>query len=187
MTRGRRGRRRSLISAALILATGAVLLALLVVPLREVPAAGGSPPLTGRRAPELSATGLDGRGWSLADAPGRLVWVNFWAASCPPCRTEMPAMQQLAEAYPDRLLVIGVNVGEEAATVRDFAERYAIGYPIVLDPAFENFYRWSPQYGLPRHYFVDAEGTVVREVAGELPPGEMLRLLEELLPDRGML
>ena len=47
---------------------------------------------------------LDGRDWTLADAGDRITWVNFWATSCEPCRTEMPAMQRIAEEYADELL-----------------------------------------------------------------------------------
>ena len=178
--------------SALIAGTGAVLVALLVVPLAEAPSATAGGTVAGSRAPDLSATDLDGRRWTLGDAIARgntrdgadLIWINFWATWCPPCRTEMPAMQALAERYGDRLLIVGVNAGEERASVVEFVDRYEIGYPILLDSSFENLYRWSPQFGLPRHYFVDADGVVVREVVGELPPAEMVALLEELLPGR---
>ena len=68
----------------------------------------------GQPAPALErSTTSTAATWTLADADGRLVWVNFWATSCEPCRTEMPAMQRLAEDYADELLVLGVNWGEE--------------------------------------------------------------------------
>ena len=94
-------------------------------------------------------------------------------------------MQALAERYGDRLLIVSVNAGEERVPVVEFVDRYEIGYPILLDSSLENLYRWSPQFGLPRHYFVDADGVVVREVAGELPPADMIALLEELLAAGG--
>ncbi|HET7083086.1 MAG TPA: hypothetical protein VFJ00_05190, partial [Candidatus Limnocylindria bacterium] len=62
-----------------------------------------------------------------------------------------------------------------------FVERYAIDYPILLDPTLDNFYRWSARSGLPRHYFVDDSGIVVREVIGPLAPARMLEIVEELL------
>lgn len=90
-------------------------------------------------------------------------------------------MQALADHHGDELLILGVDWGEERSAIEDFVARYEIDYPILLDPSLENFYRWSPQFGLPRHYFVDARGIVVREVIGELPPREMAELLDELL------
>lgn len=90
-------------------------------------------------------------------------------------------MQRLHERFGDRMLIVGVDFGEEPGAVADFVDRYGITYPILLDPQLDNFYRWSPQFGLPRHYFVDGTGRVVREFLGELPPEKMLETVEQLL------
>ena len=161
-------------------------LAVLLGWLASVPVLRGEPDgregsRVGEPAPALALRDLDGRTWTLDEADGRLVWVNFWATSCEPCRTEMPAMQRLAEAYPDELLILGVDWGEDPAVVRDFVERYGIRYPILLDPDLDAFYRWAATDGLPRHYFVGAEGTVLREIVGPLEPARMVGILEELL------
>jgi thiol-disulfide isomerase/thioredoxin len=185
MTQPPRRRRASLVWAAVIVAVAGLLLALVLIPLGNgnPPAQGGR--LTGRTAPALDLNDLEGRRWTLSEGRGRLVWVNFWATWCPPCRAEMPMMQRLADAYGDRLLIVGVDFGEEPAAVRQFVDRYGIDYPILLDPTLDTFYRWSPQFGLPRHYFVDAGGTVIREIPGELPPEQMVALLDELLGPPG--
>jgi thiol-disulfide isomerase/thioredoxin len=177
-----RRRRGALVSAAVIATIGAGLLVLLLLPLaRARDDAVGQ--LVGSPAPTLDAVDLDGRRWTLADADGRLVWINFWATWCPPCRTEMPMMQRLHERYADDVLILGVDFGEERGAVDDFVARYGITYPILLDPTLENFYRWSPSFGLPKHYFVDDRGVVVREFPGELPPEAMVDTLLELLAD----
>jgi thiol-disulfide isomerase/thioredoxin len=163
-----------------IVAFGIGLAVLSVIPLlraSDMPSEGSR---VGQPAPAVRGQDLGGRSWSLADADGRLVWVNFWATSCEPCRTEMPAMQALAERYPDELLIFGVDWGEGRDAVEDFASRYGITYPILLDPTLETYYRWADRDGLPRHYFV-ADGTVVREVIGPLDPDRMVTILEELL------
>jgi len=179
----RRSRRAAVLWAAAIALVGAALLGLMLVPLARADPDGSTGTLVGRPAPALDAVDLAGRRWSLADGDGRLVWVNYWATWCPPCRTEMPMMQRLHERYGDRLLIIGVDFGEDRETVADFVQRYGITYPILLDPTLDNFYRWSPLFGLPKHYFVGADGRVVREFAGELPPDRMLETVEELLAD----
>ena len=165
---------------------GIVVLAIVLGVLATIPLLRGTPDgrigsLVGRVAPELEAQDLDGRAWSLTDADGRLVWVNFWATSCEPCRTEMPAMQRLAEAYPDELLILGVDWGEGRDAVTDFVGRYGVEYPILLDPTLETYYRWAGTDGLPRHYFIGAEGTVLREVIGPLDPARMVAILDDLL------
>jgi thiol-disulfide isomerase/thioredoxin len=176
-----RRRRWSLAWLLLIVALAVVLGWLASVPLLRGEPDGRIGSRVGEPAPPLALEDLDGRAWSLDDAGGRLVWVNFWATSCEPCRTEMPAMQRLAEAHPDELLILGVDWGEGRDIVVDFVERYAIGYPILLDPTLETYYRWAGTDGLPRHYFIGAEGTVLREVIGPLDPSRMVRILEELL------
>jgi thiol-disulfide isomerase/thioredoxin len=176
-----RARRGSLLWVTAIGLVAAALAVLAAIPLLRGDDPGIEGSLVGQPAPSISADDLDGRHWTLADGEGRITWVNFWATSCEPCRTEMPAMQRLADAYGDRLLVLGVDWGESRASVVDFVERYAIGYPILLDPDLDNFYRWAARAGLPRHYFIDGEGRVVREVIGPLAPARMLEIVEELL------
>ena len=178
-------RRSSLVWVGVIVAVIGLLVVLMLIPLARAGPGNPRQGLLGRPAPELNADDLAGRAVSLTDGRGRLVWVNFWATWCPPCTSEMPAMQALADAYEGELLILGVNAGEERGTVADFVDRYEIDYPILLDPTLENLYRWSPQYGLPRHYFVDREGVVVREVIGEVPPEVMRETLEALRRDEG--
>ncbi|MGH2380616.1 MAG: TlpA family protein disulfide reductase [Candidatus Limnocylindria bacterium] len=176
-----RRRRGSLLWLIGILVLAIVLGVLATIPLLRGAPDGRIGSLVGQPPPALRAEDLDGRTWSLADADGRLVWVNFWATSCEPCRTEMPAMQRLADAYPDELLILGVDWGEGRDAVTDFVDRYRVEYPILLDPTLETYYRWAGTDGLPRHYFIGTEGTVLREVVGPLDPPRMVAILDELL------
>jgi hypothetical protein len=93
----------------------------------------------------------------------------------------MPAMQRLAEEFEDELLILGVNWGEERGAVEDFVERYGVTYPVLLDPTLEAYYRWAGTDGLPRHYFIGEEGTVLREIVGPLDPARMVDVVEALL------
>lgn len=181
MIRVLRARRWSLAWLLVVVALALALAWLASVPLLRGEPDGRIGSRVGEPAPELALVGLDGRRWSIADADGRLVWVNFWATSCEPCRTEMPAMQRLAEEYPDELLILGVDWGEEADAVRSFADRYGVTYPILLDPGLDTYYRWAGTDGLPRHYFIGQAGTVLREVIGPLEPARMVAILEDLL------
>lgn len=151
------------------------------------PGSGGSGGLIGRQAPSLRIGGeppptLEGPAVDLEDLRGRVVWLNFWTTSCVPCRTEMPAMQRLAEEYADDgLTVVGIDVGEGADSVREFVDELGVRYPIVLDFDSAIFNRYSPLFGVPRHYFVGRDGTIVAARIGELRPDEMEPLVVELL------
>ncbi len=176
-----RARRGSLLWLIGIAVLAVVLGVLAAIPLLRGDQSGTQGTLVGKPAPPIAADDVGGRSWTLADGAGRITWVNFWATNCEPCRTEMPAMQRLADAYGDRLLILGVDWGESRASVTDFTDRYAISYPILLDPRLDNFYRWSSLDGLPRQNFVDGDGKVVREVIGPLAPARMLEIVEELI------
>ncbi len=173
-------RSRSLAWLIGIALLGAVLAVLAFVPLARAPA-GDAGALIGRPAPVIEASDLSGRTWTLADGRDRVTWVNLWATSCEPCRTELPAMERLSEAYGDKLLILGLDRGEAADGVADFASRYGVTYPVLLDPALVNSNRWSLDPGMPRHWFIDASGAVVREIIGPLEPARMVGILEELI------
>jgi thiol-disulfide isomerase/thioredoxin len=180
MMRILRRRRWSLAWLGMIVGVAIILVVLATLPLlRGTDATART--LVGQPAPALAATDLDGNRWTLTDADGRITWINFWATSCEPCRTEMPAMQRLATEYADDLLVLGVNWGEEDAAVADFVGRYGVTYPILLDPGLDIYYDWAGTDGLPRHYFIGESGTVLREVIGPLDPARMVEIVEELL------
>lgn len=179
--------RRLLLILALV--AGAALVALLALrPLGGAPQ-GESGGLIGRDAPSLRIDEapppmLEGAPIELESLRGRVVWLNFWTTSCVPCRTEMPAMQRLAEKYADDgLTVVGIDVGEGADSVREFVDEFGVRYPIVLDVDSTIFNRYSPLFGVPRHYFVGRDGTIAAARIGELRPDEMEPLVRQLLAE----
>lgn len=62
-----------------------------------------------------------------------------------------------------------------------FVDELGVRYPIVLDMNSTIFNRYSPLYGVPRHYFVGHDGTIAAARIGELRPDEMEPLVRELL------
>lgn len=179
--------RRAPVVLAAILAA-AIGLIVVIWPLGSPPGATRSG-LLGRDAPSLAIDGrpppsLDGSAIDLQTMRGRVVWLNFWTTTCVPCRTEMPAMQRLVEQYADEgLIIVGIDVGEGADSVGAFVDELGVRYPIVLDFDSAIFNRYSPLFGVPRHYFVDRGGTIAAARIGELRPAEMEPLITELLAD----
>jgi thiol-disulfide isomerase/thioredoxin len=91
-------------------------------------------PWTGGPTPALTGKTLDGGTFALADYPGRVVIVNFWATWCVPCVVEMPSLQRLRERLaPRRVEVVAVNFQENAARIAPFVERMGITFPVVRD------------------------------------------------------
>ncbi|ROQ39425.1 thiol-disulfide isomerase/thioredoxin [Frondihabitans sp. PhB188] len=83
---------------------------------------------------QFTATTDEGKSISRKTYEGHVVVLNFWYASCPPCRVEAPALQSLSEQYSsDGVQFIGVNVRDESDTSRAFARNFKITYPSVTD------------------------------------------------------
>ena len=137
----------------------------------------------------IPATQPVARGGVFAEAQAalptpRLVLIDLFATWCPPCQQETPVLRSLAEAYRDRgLQVIGISVGELPLTVAAYAERYELGYLLLVDVNSELF-RAAGAGGIPTKLILDADGRVLRVVTGPLTNETATALVEELLPTR---
>lgn len=134
-------------------------------------------------APPLQALDLQGKVWRLADLRGRAVVLNFWATWCPPCRAEMPSLQQLAEIYgPEQLVVLAVNVGESVRRINQFVQASGLSVPVLLDPRSEIAQAWGAD-ALPTTVLIDGKGRPRQRVRGEVDwtSREAAALVEPLL------
>ncbi len=85
-------------------------------------------------APEFSLSDLTGKKVQLKAYRGRLVFLNFFATWCGPCREEMPGMERLFRTHQESgFVVVAVNMAERAKTVRPFVEQLKLSFPIALD------------------------------------------------------
>ncbi len=127
----------------------------------------------GSPAPNFELTTLDGEPFSLSQSRGKAVIVNFWATWCPPCKEEMPLLQQYSAARSADLMVLGVDVMETADVVKPFASEIGITFPVLFDETGQvyDLYRLR---GLPTSFFLDSEG-VLRAVHIGLLDEEMLK------------
>ncbi len=108
----------------------------------------------------------DGAPLSLEAQRGRVVLVNFWATWCKPCEDEMPSMERLYRALAGQgFELLAVSVDRPGAPVDEFAKRYGITFPILLDPDREVANRWQA-FRFPESFLVDAEGRVVERYIG---------------------
>lgn len=135
---------------------------------------GGVTPRIGEPSPDFTLDGLDGRAISLSDYRGRPVLVNFWASWCPPCRGEMPDLEEIQREYgADGLVVLAVNLREEPTAAQRYAETLGLTFPIVLDRSARAAARYNVT-GLPMSYFVGRDG-VIRDLNVGALTGRALR------------
>jgi thiol-disulfide isomerase/thioredoxin len=108
-------------------------------------------------APPFDVVALDGARVSLAALRGQVVFVNFWATWCPPCRDEMPSMvrlgQELTAKYPGRFRMIAMSVDEGLAPVSEF-----FGAPPFSGPPKGLTIGWDADQSVTRAYYCTARG-----------------------------
>ena len=123
----------------------------------------------GNLAPEFNLIDLDAKGVSLRDFAGKPVLINFFATWCPPCREEMPYLQQVYDKWsPKGLVLLEINIGESAATVRDFLSANNLSLPVLLDLTG----RAARDYAIdpiPATFFIDSSGVIRQKVVGAFP------------------
>ena len=124
--------------------------------------------LEAKPALAFNLVNLDGESVALSDFLGNAVMVNFWATWCPPCRAEMPLIQEYAAANQGQLVVLAINAGEENHTVQDFVDSQNfedVNFLLDLTNSVADLYRVP---GLPTSLFIDAEGLLQGIHIGEM-------------------
>ncbi|UCG24494.1 MAG: TlpA family protein disulfide reductase [Chloroflexota bacterium] len=124
---------------------------------------------------------LEGKTAYLSDYDGRVVALNFWASWCPPCRTEMPALQKFHEEYQALgFVLLGVNYRENESAVRSYAEKVGVSYPIVVDRKGE-IAKDFQVVGPPVTILIGRDGEVVHQFVGPISPDQLDGILGPLL------
>jgi cytochrome c biogenesis protein CcmG/thiol:disulfide interchange protein DsbE len=121
----------------------------------------------GEIAPACTAPALDtGRALSLADYKGQVVYLDFWASWCGPCRESFPFMNQLQRELAGKgLHIVAVSVDKTADDARRFLARYPAEFTTVLDTAgaCPAAYRLK---AMPSSYLIGRDGTVLATLVG---------------------
>ncbi|MDI3547334.1 MAG: hypothetical protein PWR10_986 [Halanaerobiales bacterium] len=130
----------------------------------------------GQKAPDFTLKTLKGESVSLSNLKGKKVFLNFWASWCPPCRSEMPAIQKLYSNHDD-IAVLGINLREEKGTVAEFMMLNGYTFPVVLDLNAEVATKYLVR-GIPTTYILNKEGVIMAKHTGPLTYEQMLEMME---------
>ncbi|SEK42364.1 Thiol-disulfide isomerase or thioredoxin [Blastococcus sp. DSM 46786] len=126
------------------------------------------------RLPPLSFDCPGGGSLDLARAPGVPMVVNLWGSWCPPCREEMPLLQEFSEIAGDQVRVVGVISKDGLPQAASFAEDAGVTFPSAFDGDGELMAELGLNV-LPFTYFVDAGGALVHTEAGPVSSVDELR------------
>lgn len=149
-------------------------------------ASSASLPREGYQAPDWALESLDGEQFTLTGLRGQVVILNFWATWCPPCRQEMPAIEEVYRTYRDRgLAVMAINVQEAEQETRAFVDEMGLTFPVLpdRDGSVSTLYRVT---SLPTTFIVDRAG-IIREIAvgGPLSRAYIASTVAPLLAEEG--
>jgi thiol-disulfide isomerase/thioredoxin len=134
----------------------------------------------------VALSDLDGRPVALDQFRGRVVFLNFWATWCVPCRQEMPALARLHEAYRQHgLVILTVNFKETESQVRAFVRELQLDLVIALDRDGRASQRFRVQ-GLPVSLLIDRDGRILWKAIGarEWDSPEMRSYLDRVVGGR---
>ncbi|GAB4397655.1 MAG: TlpA disulfide reductase family protein [Anaerolineales bacterium] len=143
-------------------------------------------PQVGFAAPEFTLTTLQGDSLTLSDLRGQAVLLNVWASWCPPCRAEMPAMQQVYAEYAERgftVLAINLTAQDSRSAAAAFVAENGLTFPILLDESgsVANAYRAA---SLPTSFFIRPDGIIEEVIIGGPMAEALLRTrIERILPE----
>ena len=153
-------------------------------PKRSVDGAGGPAALTGAPAVSFDVATLGGGSDSLQKHRGSVVLMNFWATGCPPCKEEMPALEQLYREQRGRgLVVLGIDQGESAKAAGAFVREHGVTFPILLDED-QKYAASYVSIGLPTTVIVDRGGHVAKAIDGGQTLAQFRSAVEPLLAKR---
>ncbi|MEP6888630.1 MAG: TlpA disulfide reductase family protein [Nitrospirales bacterium] len=126
-------------------------------------------PLTvGKEAPDFALPNLEDKSVRLSDYRGKVVFLNFWATWCKPCREEMPSMEVLYKNFDrDGLVVLAISI-DRVTTKKDippFVSSMNLTFPVLVDSWGQTDKRYKLM-GVPETYIIDQQGILREKIIG---------------------
>ncbi|WP_139891337.1 peroxiredoxin [Bacillus sp. D386] len=137
----------------------------------------------GQSAPDFELKTQDGKSIKLSDYRGQKVLLNFWASWCPPCKKEIPDLNEFyGEHSMEKITVLSVNMTyseKNKQIIQAFQDMYKIRYPVLLDQTgtIAGLYKIIT---IPTSYFIDSNGIIQKRIIGPLQKETIKNLMETI-------
>ncbi|MBM4307812.1 MAG: TlpA family protein disulfide reductase [Deltaproteobacteria bacterium] len=118
-------------------------------------------------APLFNLEDLGGKKVSLKQYKGQVVFLNFWATWCGPCKEEMPSMEALYQKFKEggfAFLAISVDY-EEKRIVKEFIQKHRYTFPVLIDPKCVTLDLYGVK-GIPTTILIDKKGKMIGRITG---------------------
>lgn len=140
-------------------------------------------PQEGQPAPDFELVTLEGETVKLSDFKGKKVILNFWATWCPPCKAEMPHMQEFYEKNQEQgieiLAVNLTNLDNGKPDIKSFVEDYELTFPIPLDEEGVVGMQYQT-FTIPTSYIIDTSGVITKKIVGPMNEEMMITLTKDI-------
>ena len=121
----------------------------------------------GDTAPDFSIVTEHGRTVTRSNFGGKLLVLNFWASWCPPCISELPSLNQFAQEYASKgVVVLGISIDKNEKLYKNFLAQRQVAFETARDPETDI----STSYGtfqIPETYLIDRNGKVLEKVISD--------------------
>ena len=140
-------------------------------------------------APEMELELTDGQKVKLSSLRGKVVMLQFTASWCGVCRKEMPFIESdIWQKHKDNgsFALFGIDRDEPLETVKAFAEKTGVTYPLALDPGADHFAKYADRKaGITRNVLIDKEGKIVMltRLYNEEEFAELCKKIDEMLAE----
>ncbi len=135
------------------------------------------------KAANFTLKDINGKEVKLEDYRGKIVFLNFWATWCQPCRAEMPSMEKLYTKFKDQnFIMLAVDYQESSRVVKEFSEKLSLSYPILLDSDGTVGSKYGA-FAIPVTYLIDQQGYLIGKAVGprDWASNESFELFNHLL------
>ena len=118
-------------------------------------------------APDFVLKDLQGARQALSAYKGKVVILNFWSTTCPPCVQELPSLNELSrEQKQSGLVVLGIALDPAEKPVRELVGKLRLEFPIMLDSTKDVYFDSYGLFGQPVSVIVDRSGLVREKIIG---------------------
>jgi thiol-disulfide isomerase/thioredoxin len=146
-----------------------------------------APAFAADAAPAFTLQDTQGKTVSLASLRGKVVFIDFWASWCPPCRRSIPMVEEVYQKYKGTDAVfLGINVENDLKTAANYAKKANIGYQVLVgSDDVSRAYRVS---GIPAFYIIGKDGALLQKYEGYYPgmEKEWQKVIDQALKATGV-
>lgn len=138
---------------------------------------------TNAKAPDFTLKDVNGRTFSLSSLKGKVILLNFWATWCPPCKAEMPSMNQLYnEIKAKGFEVVAVSSDSSLSSIKEFLSKSRVDFTVLFDEK-KTVTREFKVFSMPTTYLIDRNGLIVEKYYGEYDwtDPEVIKQIKKLL------